>query len=186
MCSSDLLLREGLEAILLLAAIIAFVSKTGRRDALPWVHAGWIAAFVLGGLTWVVATWFIGISGANREMTEGITALVAAVMLLYVGYWLHGHSQAKAWSRFLKEKVDSALERKTLWALASVSFLAVYREYTQAKDVTWQRIYLETMEQVLRNANKVIIDQGDAGNGVVPYLPLPAVAAPTPPRAQGG
>ncbi len=123
-----ILLREGLEAILLLAAIIAFVSKTGRRDALPWVHAGWIAAFVLGVLTWVVATWFIGISGANREMTEGITALVAAVMLLYVGYWLHGRSQAQAWSRFLKDKVDSALERKTLWAMASVSFLAVYRE----------------------------------------------------------
>ena len=123
-----ILLREGLEAILLLAAIIAFASKTGRRDALPWVHAGWIAAFILGGLTWVIATWFIGISGANREMTEGLTALVAAVMLLYVGYWLHGRSQAQAWSRFLKDKVDSALERKTLWAMASVSFLAVYRE----------------------------------------------------------
>lgn len=123
-----ILLREGLEAILLLAAIIAFVTKTGRRDALPWVHAGWIAAFALGALTWVVATYFIGISGANREMTEGVTALIAAAMLLYVGYWLHGRAQAQAWSRFLKDQVDAALEKKTLWAMASVSFLAVYRE----------------------------------------------------------
>ncbi len=61
-------------------------------------------------------------------------------------------------------------------------FLAVYREYTLAKDVTMRRLYLETMEQVLRNANKIIIDQGANGTGVVPYLPLPQVQ----PRAQGG
>jgi membrane protease subunit HflK len=61
-------------------------------------------------------------------------------------------------------------------------FLAVYREYSVAKDITVRRIYLETMEQVLRNANKVIIDQGANGQGVVPYLPLPEVQR----RAQGG
>lgn len=123
-----ILLREGLEAILLLAAIIAYVTKTGRRDALVWVHAGWMIALVLGAVTWLVATYFIGISGANRELTEGVTALIASAMLLYVGYWLHGRSQAQAWSRFLREQVGAALEKKTLWAMASVSFLAVYRE----------------------------------------------------------
>jgi high-affinity iron transporter len=70
----------------------------------------------------------IGISGQNRELTEGITALVAAAMLLYVGYWLHGKSQAQAWSSFLRESVGQALEKKTLWAMVGVSFLAVYRE----------------------------------------------------------
>lgn len=89
-----ILLREGLEAMLVLAAIIAFVIKTGRRDALPWVHAGWIAALVLGLITWIAATFLISISGANRELTEGVTALVAAAMLLYVGWWLHGKSYA--------------------------------------------------------------------------------------------
>jgi high-affinity iron transporter len=123
-----ILLREGLEAILVLAAIIAFVLKTGRRDALRWVHAGWIAALALGFLTWIVATTAIEISGANRELTEGVTALVAAAMLLYVGWWLHGKSYAEAWNRFLKEHVGRALERRTLWAMAGVSFLAVYRE----------------------------------------------------------
>jgi high-affinity iron transporter len=123
-----ILLREGMEAILILAALIAFVVKTGRRDALRWLHAGWIAALVLGALTWVAATYLIDISGANREITEGATALVAAGMLLYVGYWLHGKSQSRNWSRYLREKVDEALGRKTLWTLASVSFLAVYRE----------------------------------------------------------
>lgn len=123
-----ILLREGLEAILVLAAIIAFVAKTGRRDALPWVHAGWIAALALGALTWVMATFVVEISGANRELTEGFTALLAAAVLLYVGYWLHGKSYAQAWARFLKEQVGRALEKRTLWAMGAVSFFAVYRE----------------------------------------------------------
>jgi high-affinity iron transporter len=123
-----ILLREGLEAILVLAAIIAFVVKSGRRDALVWVHAGWIAALVLGAITWFAATFLIEISGAKRELTEGFTALFAAAMLLYVGYWLHGKSYAKAWARFIREQVGQALARRTLLAMAAVSFLAVYRE----------------------------------------------------------
>ncbi len=123
-----ILLREGLEAILVLAAIIAFVLKTGRRDALPWIHGGWIAALLLGAVTWVLASFVVEVSGANRELTEGVTALIAAAMLLYVGYWLHGKSYAEAWSRFIREQVGQALARRTLWAMAAVSFLAVYRE----------------------------------------------------------
>lgn len=123
-----ILLREGLEAILVLAAIISFVVKTGRRDALRYIHYGWMAAVALGILTWVVANYVLTISGANRELTEGITALVAAAMLLYVGYWLHSKSYAQAWQKFIREHVSAALEKKTMWAMASVSFLAVYRE----------------------------------------------------------
>ncbi len=53
-------------------------------------------------------------------------------------------------------------------------FLAVYTEYKQAKDVTRQRMYLETMEEILQGMNKVVMDKSAAGS-VVPYLPLPAV-----------
>lgn len=123
-----ILLREGLEAVLVLAAIIAFVRKTGRRDALAYVHVGWIAALLLGALTWWVANTLISISGADRELTEGITALIAAAMLLYVGYWLHSKSYAQAWQHFIRDQVDAALGKGTLWAMAAVSFLAVYRE----------------------------------------------------------
>ena len=123
-----ILLREGLEAILLLAAIVAFVKKTGHARALRYIHAGWIAALALGAATWAVASYAIAISGQNRELTEGVTALVAAAMLLYVGYWLHDKSHAQAWSAFLRENVGRALEKRTVWAMAGVSFLAVYRE----------------------------------------------------------
>ncbi|HTN66579.1 MAG TPA: FTR1 family protein [Burkholderiaceae bacterium] len=123
-----ILLREGLEALLVLAAILAFVLKTGRRDALPYIHAGWICALGLGGLTWVAANYLLTISGANREVTEGVTALIAAAMLLYVGYWLHSKSYAQAWQHFIRDQVTTALGKRTLWAMAGISFLAIYRE----------------------------------------------------------
>jgi high-affinity iron transporter len=87
-----ILLREGLEAILVLAAIVAFVVKTGRRDALPYIHVGWIAAVALGFATWFAASYLLEITGANRELTEGVSALLASAMLLYVGFWLHKRS----------------------------------------------------------------------------------------------
>ncbi len=123
-----ILLREGLEAILVLAAIFALLIKANRRDALPYVHAGWIAALLLGGITWFVASYVIVISGATREMTEGITALAAAAILLYVGFWMHRKAYADRWRIFLQDQLRDALSARTMWALAIVSFLAVYRE----------------------------------------------------------
>jgi high-affinity iron transporter len=123
-----ILLREGLEAMLVLAAILALLIKGERRDALPYVHAGWITALALGGCTWFVASYVIALSGATREVTEGITALVAAVVLLYMGFWMHNKSYAKRWQTFLQEQLRTALSSRTMWALALVSFLAVYRE----------------------------------------------------------
>jgi high-affinity iron transporter len=123
-----ILLREGLEAILVLAAIIAFLVKAQRRDALRYIHAGWIGALALGALTWFAASYLINVSGAGREMTEGITALFSAAILLYVGWWLHDKSHAQAWKQFISDKLAGALSSGTIWALASLSFLAVYRE----------------------------------------------------------
>jgi high-affinity iron transporter len=123
-----ILLREGLEAILVLAAIFAFLTKTGRRDTLPYVHIGWIAALACGVLTWIAASSLITLSGARREMTEGVTALVAAAVLLYVGFWMHSKAYADRWRTFLTRQLQDTLSAPTLWALALVSFLAVYRE----------------------------------------------------------
>lgn len=123
-----ILLREGIEAILVLAAIYALLIKSERRDALPYVHAGWIAALVLGGITWFVASYLVAISGSTREVTEGVTALVAAAVLLYVGFWMHHKAYAERWQTFLQSQLREALSARTMWALALVSFLAVYRE----------------------------------------------------------
>ena len=123
-----ILLREGLEAVLVLAAILALLIKAGRRDALPYVHAGWVAALALGGCTWFVASYVIALSGSTREVTEGVTALVAAVLLVYMGFWMHNKIYADRWRTFLQDQLSDALSARTMWALALVSFLAVYRE----------------------------------------------------------
>ncbi|TXF11395.1 FTR1 family protein [Pelomicrobium methylotrophicum] len=123
-----ILLREGLEAILVLAAVIAFLVKAERRDLLKYVHAGWTGALLLGVATWAMASHVVSVSGAGRELTEGVTALLAAAILIYVGFWLHGKSHAQAWKAFIEQRLKGALSRGTVSALVAVSFLAVYRE----------------------------------------------------------
>jgi len=123
-----ILLREGLEALLIVVAMIAFLRKAGRTEVLPYVHGGWIGALVAGGLTWAVATYAIGISGASRELTEGFGSLFAAVVLLSVGIWMHGKAQANQWQRYIREKMTHALSRQSAWFLFGLAFIVVYRE----------------------------------------------------------
>lgn len=123
-----ILLREGLEALLVVIAMIAFVRKAERTDVMPYVHGGWIAALLAGVVTWVVATYFVTISGASRELTEGFGALLAAVVLVSVGIWMHGKSQADEWRRYIQEKMGKALSRRSAWFLFLLAFVVVYRE----------------------------------------------------------
>lgn len=138
-----ILVREGLEALLVVAAIIAFLIKANRREALPWIHAGWIGALLLGVVTWFVAAHLVAISGATRELTEGVTALLAAAILLYVGFWLHDKSHAQAWKAFIEKNLGAALAGGKLWMLAGASFLAVYREAFETVlfyQALWQQV----------------------------------------------
>jgi len=123
-----ILLREGLEALLVVVAMIAFLRKADRAEALPYVHGGWIAALTAGAATWAVATYAIGISGASRELTEGFGSLLAAVILLSVGIWMHGKSQAAEWRRYIRDKMQGALSRGSAWFLFGLAFIVVYRE----------------------------------------------------------
>lgn len=123
-----ILLREGLEALLVVVAMIAFLGKADRREVLPYVHGGWIAALLAGGGTWAAATYAISISGASRELTEGFGSLFAAVVLVSVGIWMHGKSQAESWQRYIREALGKALSRRSAWFLFGLAFLVVYRE----------------------------------------------------------
>ena len=123
-----ILFREGLEAILVLAAMFAFLKKSGRQDGLIYLHVGWISALLLGFATWFVATYLIDISGSSREVTEGLTALLAMVILIGVGLWLHNKSYANRWQQYVAGQMQAAMSRGGLRAIGLVSFLAVYRE----------------------------------------------------------
>ncbi|MBA4793429.1 MAG: FTR1 family protein [Phenylobacterium sp.] len=123
-----ILLREGVEALLIVIAMIAFLRKAERHDVLPYVHGGWIAALLAGGLTWAAATYLISISGASRELTEGFGSLVSAVVLISVGVWMHGKAQAGAWQAYIRDKLSAALSKRSAWFLFLLAFVVVYRE----------------------------------------------------------
>jgi len=123
-----ILLREGLEALLIVAALAAFLVKTKRRDGLLYIHIGWIGALILGVATWWASLSLVNISGASREITEGVAAIVATVVLLYVGFWMHDKTSAAKWKKFIDDSMKKALTSGTLWTLAGLSFIAVYRE----------------------------------------------------------
>jgi high-affinity iron transporter len=123
-----ILLREGLEALLVVIAMIAFLRKAERPEVLPYVHGGWIGALLAGVATWVAATYVLNISGASREITEGVGSLLAAVVLLSVGIWMHGKSQAEEWRRYIAAMMGKALSRRSAWFLFGLAFVVVYRE----------------------------------------------------------
>jgi high-affinity iron transporter len=138
-----ILLREGLEAVLVVAAILALLVRAGRRDAVPAVHTGWIVALLLGALTWAIASYVVTISGATRELTEGVTALVATVVLIWVGFWMHDKAHAARWAAYLRTRLHGALGRQATWGLAAISFLAVYREVFETV-LFYQALWLQT------------------------------------------
>jgi high-affinity iron transporter len=123
-----ILLREGLEALLIVVAMLAFLNKADRPELTRPVHVGWTSALAAGALTWWVATSLISVSGASRELTEGFGSLLAAAVLLFVGIWMHGRAQAGQWQRYIREKLHNALAKDSRWFLFSLAFIAVYRE----------------------------------------------------------
>jgi high-affinity iron transporter len=146
-----ILAREGLEALLLVGVIVTVLIKTGQRQALPAVHGGWILALLLGGATWVVSSWLIAISGATRETTEGVAALLAALVLFYVGFWMHDKLAAQRWQKFLQDQVQGALGGGSRATLALLSFIAVYREVFETV-LFYQALWVQAPGGELRSA----------------------------------
>ncbi|MGH7885120.1 MAG: FTR1 family protein, partial [Thermodesulfobacteriota bacterium] len=126
--SFSIIVREALEAVLIIAAIIAFLYASGSKHAVKYIHFGWVAAVMAGFITWFVAANIVKISGAQKEVMEGVTSLLAAGVLFYVSYWLISKIEVNKWKDYLKDKLHTALNKKSIFALMSVSFLAVYRE----------------------------------------------------------
>ncbi|WP_260957237.1 cytochrome c/FTR1 family iron permease [Pseudomonas citri] len=120
-----ILLREGLEAILVLAAILAFLRNTGQQSAVRSVNAGWGLALLAGLATWGLAAYVIDVSGAQRELLEGATALFASVMVLWLGVWMHDRRHAAAWQDYIKSSLVGGGGR---FGFAILAFFSVYRE----------------------------------------------------------
>ncbi|MGY4820042.1 FTR1 family protein [Pseudomonas chlororaphis subsp. piscium] len=120
-----ILLREGLEAILVLAAILAFLRNTGQQSAVRSVNVGWALALLAGLATWALAAYVIDVSGSQRELLEGATALFASVMVLWLGVWMHDRRHAAAWQDYIKSSLVGGGGR---FGFAVLAFFSVYRE----------------------------------------------------------
>lgn len=141
--SASILLREGIEAFLIIAVMLTIIRAAGIKKALPWVHGGWITAVLLGFAGWYLSDLLLKISGQDREVLEGAVALFAVVVLLYVGFWLHSNSHAKQWKVFIEKKVTKLVKTENMLGLAAFSFMAVFREAFESV-LFLQAIKLET------------------------------------------
>jgi len=123
-----IILREGIEAILIITAIIAYLVKSGQTDKVKVIYNGCISALVLSVITAVLVKWVFKASAASQELMEGGTMLIASVVLFSVSYWLISKAEAQKWTSYIKEKVGESLSSKSLKTLWFAAFLAVYRE----------------------------------------------------------
>lgn len=123
-----IIVREGLEALLIVAAIVAYLVKNNHHDKLPLIRQSVYVALLASVITAVIFQWLFANSGASRELLEGITMLVAVVMLFSMSYWLLSKVEARQWKAYLEGKLSHSLSSGSMIGLWLTCFLAVYRE----------------------------------------------------------
>ena len=136
-----ILIREGLEALLVVAAVIAYLVKSGNKRFAKWIYLGVVAGLAGSGLVAVLFTFLFGGSGPVQEISEGVCALIATLMLLWTSNWMLNKSSVEAWNNYIRNKTEAAvagaqskvesgqgLSLGMVTSLAMLSFLAVFRE----------------------------------------------------------
>ena len=132
-----ILIREGLEALLVVAAVIAYLVKSGNKRFTKWIYLGVLAGLAASGLIAVLFTFLFGGSGPIQEISEGVCALIAMVMLLWTSNWMLNKSSVESWNRYIRNKTEAAVANARadkgvgfgmIASLALLSFLAVFRE----------------------------------------------------------
>src|SRR3954447_21891870 len=121
-----ILLREGLEAMLVIAALAGYLTRAGAGHRINALYGG---AFAAVGAS-IIAAWLFAVlnSGEHSDILEGVIILIAVSLMLYVSGWLMVKQDPRGWQDYLARKADSALARDTVWAVGVLAFLAVFRE----------------------------------------------------------
>jgi len=123
-----IMLREGFEAVLIIGAITALLIKSGNAPSLSIIRSSVGAALVASLLTAVSFKWIFHVGSSAQELLEGLTMLVACIMLFIVGHWLIGQAESKHWISYIQENLKTSINTQNRRALWWTSFLAVYRE----------------------------------------------------------
>ena len=129
MVAFGLLVREGLEAILVIVAIVAYLIKTGNQNMLKGVYMGSFAAILASiALAWLLEELMGENSGVARELLEGWTMFLAVAVLFYVSNWMLSKADTIAWEKYIGGKVQQSIDSKSQWTLIFAAFIAVMRE----------------------------------------------------------
>ena len=123
-----ILLREGLEALLVVAAIIAYLIKSGHKNMVKYIYLGLVAGIVASLIVAALFGLLFNGSGPQQEITEGVVALFAMLMLLYTSNWMISRSSVQAWNKYISDQTTAAVSQGSLISLVLLSFLAVFRE----------------------------------------------------------
>lgn len=123
-----IMLREGLEVLLVLTALIAYLRRIGAAAQLRLIYAGAAAGLGASLATAWIALSVIGAHGGLGVVTEGVAMLLAAAMLFYLSFWLFAKREATRWHQYVQGELRSAVAQGRSWPLVTIAFLAVYRE----------------------------------------------------------
>jgi high-affinity iron transporter len=128
LASFIIIFREGLEAILVIAAISAYLVRSGHLAMVKVVYMSSLVAIFASILAAIALHTVFDISGANQEIIEGIAMLLATVVLFFISNWMFSKAEAEAWKSYVEEKVQTAVSSGSRFALGFAAFLAVFRE----------------------------------------------------------
>ncbi len=126
--SFSIIVREGFEAILIIAALIAFLVKSRNKEKVKIIYQGVGIGIGASFLTAYILHEILHINMAKQELMEGWIMLVAVVVLFWVSYWLITKIEAQKWQRYITSKMTQAVTTGNVFALGMVAFLSVYRE----------------------------------------------------------
>ncbi len=126
--AGSILLREGLEAFLIILVILGVLKSVGATKSVKYVHAGWLFALLIGIISWFFTESLLSMSSVQRELMEGFGALIAVVLLLYIGFWLHDKTHISHWKEFVEVKIQRLVDQNNQWGLAFLAFIVVFRE----------------------------------------------------------
>ncbi|MGG0177428.1 FTR1 family protein [Gottfriedia acidiceleris] len=128
--AGTIVFREGLEALIIISALLALVSKGKQESARKWIFVGGacgILASLVAGLLFQFLLSKIS-AGISNQLIEGISGLIAVVFMLTVGLWLHKQSRQQEYGSKMKEKAKAAIAGGGILSLSLLSFFAVFRE----------------------------------------------------------
>lgn len=125
-----ILLREGLEALLIVATLIAFLKKTNQAGKQKWIWIGVAFGLLASGILAIIINILFSkmTAASSREYIEGITGIIAVLMMLTVGAWLHKKSNIKNWNQYIQRQMKEAIATGSLFSFSVISFLSIFRE----------------------------------------------------------